>query len=73
MVQMYWDLQQETVPLAQDLQTYSNAVLVLLPKLVATASAKPGQVTVPTYLAANKALASDYKLKADEIFNKRFG
>ncbi|KAJ7849621.1 hypothetical protein B0H13DRAFT_1875476 [Mycena leptocephala] len=42
---MYWDLQQETVPLAQELQAYSNAVLLLLPKLVSTPTGKPGEVT----------------------------
>lgn len=70
---MYYDLQQKTVPLAQDLQTYSNAQLALLPKLVSTTSAKPGEVTVATYLSANKAITVDYKTKADEIFKDRLG
>jgi hypothetical protein len=72
MAQMYLDLQQDTVPLAQDLQTYSNTVLVLLPQVVSTPSAKPGEVTMAMYLDAHKTLASDYKVKADEIFQKRF-
>ncbi|KAJ6561975.1 hypothetical protein B0H19DRAFT_1026798 [Mycena capillaripes] len=67
---MYWDLQQDTVPLAQDLQTYSKTVLLLLPKLVSTSSAKPGQVTVASYLSAHQALAADYHLQADAIFNR---
>ena len=68
---MYYDLQQTTVPLAQDLQTYSNAQLALLPKLVSTSSAGPGQITVATYLSANGSLTQDYKTKADAIFNAR--
>jgi prefoldin subunit 5 len=66
---MYYDLQQTTVPLAQDLQTYSNAQLALLPRLVSTSSAGPGQITVATYLSANGSLTQDYKTKADAIFN----
>jgi hypothetical protein len=69
---MYWDLQQETVPTAQDLQTYSNTVLLLLPRLVTTPSANPGEITVDTYLQAHQTLADDYKVKADAIFQKRF-
>ncbi|KAJ7799035.1 hypothetical protein B0H13DRAFT_2391332 [Mycena leptocephala] len=67
---MYWDLQQETVPLAQDLQTYSETVLLLLPKLVSTPSAQPGELTIDAYLKAHKSLASDYHLKATELSNK---
>jgi hypothetical protein len=69
---MYWDLQQETVPTAQDLQTYSNTVLVLLPRLVTTPSGNAGEVTVDIYLQAHQTLADDYKAKADAIFQKRF-
>ncbi|KAJ7799039.1 hypothetical protein B0H13DRAFT_2391335 [Mycena leptocephala] len=67
---MYWDLQQETVPIAQDLQSYSKTVLHLLPGLVSTPSGQPGEVLVDAYLKVHKALASDYDLKATEVFNK---
>ncbi|KDQ15913.1 hypothetical protein BOTBODRAFT_173577 [Botryobasidium botryosum FD-172 SS1] len=65
---MYFDLQQKTVPLAQDLQTYSRTQLALLPKLVASNNVKPGELGVDAYLKANKTLQEDYKTQADEIF-----
>jgi hypothetical protein len=70
---MYWDLQEETVPVAQDLQSYSKTVLALLPRLVTTTTAKPGEVTVDTYIKAHESIANDYKEIADTIFQKRSG
>ncbi|KIK57574.1 hypothetical protein GYMLUDRAFT_229116 [Collybiopsis luxurians FD-317 M1] len=66
---LYWELQQATVPVAQDLQSYSEVVLVLLPYLVASNSATPPDVSIETYLTAHKTLADEYKIKADNIFN----
>jgi hypothetical protein len=68
---MYWNLQQETVPVVQDLQSYSKVVLTLLPKLVSTSQAGPNEITVATYLEAHQHLATEYKVTADGLFNKR--
>ncbi|KAJ6561967.1 hypothetical protein B0H19DRAFT_1068666 [Mycena capillaripes] len=67
---MYWDLQQEIVPLLQDLQTYSKMVLLVLPKLASTSSAKPGEMTVNSYLSAHRALVADYHVQATAIFKR---
>ncbi|KIK54677.1 hypothetical protein GYMLUDRAFT_231859 [Collybiopsis luxurians FD-317 M1] len=68
---LYWDLQQMTIPVAQDLQSYSNVVLVLLPMLVPSNNANdPTQITIDTYLQAHLTLAIQYKASADKIFNE---
>ncbi|KIK57577.1 hypothetical protein GYMLUDRAFT_172628 [Collybiopsis luxurians FD-317 M1] len=68
--QLYYQLQQATVPVARDLQSYSEVVLFLLPFLVASNSAAPPEIGLDTYLAAHVGLAIDFKKQADKLYEE---
>lgn len=69
---MYYDLLQEVVPLAQDLQAYSNAQILLLPKLISGANPKHGDITLDIYFDVNKSMSGGCHKKAEDISRVRF-
>lgn len=69
---MYADLQQKTVPVAVNLQTYSATQTMLLPNLVTTEYAISSHTTVAMYLTANTTLIERFKKDADAVFDDRY-
>ncbi|EJU00461.1 hypothetical protein DACRYDRAFT_117414 [Dacryopinax primogenitus] len=65
----YFKLQQDTIPLAMNLKTYSTAQIKLLPIVDPSTNPKPGYLSVDQYLEANKGLTDQYKAASEVIFN----
>lgn len=66
----YLDLQQETIPVARDLQTYANTQITILPMVTPNATTDPAQMSLKDFLDMNKGLTADYQTKSNDLFNK---
>jgi len=66
----YLKLQQDTLPVARDLNAYAGLQAVLLPLVVPDAQAQAADLAMSVFLATNAPLVTDYKITAMALSNR---